>query len=191
MENKKYIKDMNEEELEIIFNNITSINQDSYNYTYEKNMDWQNELSDILFGKNWSKYIECISNYNSFYLRIKDYREFYKNLNLNNFDYLQEDKGIEYIKLYKKAKKVLNNLNKCKEYSDKYYDNHDKFEYICCEILKILEEELHLLEEIIEQEVKEDFIFNVQENEYLNQCYILDNNYTKLYEHINYIKEYN
>lgn len=188
---KKYVKDMTKEELKEIFKNVESIRTTMWDWKFEENMHWQEEYTDIFFGKEWHKYINYHDYYSSFFLRIKDATKFFENIKESNYQYLSIENAEEYKKLYKQARKYYNLMEKvCNFGSDKYYDNEEKLLETCEKILAILENELHLLENIEESELEDYFVMQVEENDCFSECYIEDNDYTKLYEHIEYIKTY-
>jgi hypothetical protein len=191
MENKKYIKNMSVEELKKIFNNIEYLQSKFYENLYEDNMNYQFDLGKIFFGENYNNYIDIRDYYSSFFIIIKDAVKFFENLQLYNKDYLNNEDAKKYTALYKQAKKHYNNINKCNYCSDNYYKHFELLENTCKSILEILEKELHSLENIEAQDVLEFFINDVFENNDFYDYYILDDDFTKLYEHFDYIKEYN
>lgn len=190
MENKRYLKELNEEELKEVFENISSLQEISFSYAYDVNMDWQLELGKIFFGNNWHDYLKMYDYYSSFYLKIKNTIEFFENISIGNADYLSEENSKKYIDLYKQAKKIYNNLCKCNTYSEKYLENEEKLDKICIELLELLENELHELENIDFEQAFETFKTDVFDNENYNDLYVLNNDFSKIYEHVNYIKEY-
>ena len=188
---KKYLKDMNKEELKKVFDNSTKIQEEQYNLVWQDNMDWQQEYFEIFFGKNWHEYIEMKDNYNSFYLRLKSAYKFFINLDKDVTDYLNIENAQIFKNIYKKANKYYINIDKrCNYGSDKYYENIEKLEEECGKLLEILENELHLLENINDDEVFESFCDDVYENNIYDDLYIENNDYTHIYEHIDYIKEW-
>lgn len=191
MEIKKYIKDMNDEELKKIFNNIEHLQKEFYENLYNDNMNYQIDLSKIFFGDNYINYLDIKDYYSSFFIIIKDTVKFFENLHLYNKDYLNNEDAKKYAVLYKQAKKHYNNMNKCNYYSDNYYKHFELLENTCKSILEILEKELHSLENIDFQDVLDMFINDVCENNDFYDYYILDDDFTKLYKHFDYIKEYN
>lgn len=188
---KKYVKDMTREELKEIFKNIKNIRNQMWDWKYEENMDYQHWLSKEFFGSEWHKYINYHDHYYSFFLRLKDATQFFENITESNADYLSIENAEEYKKLYKQAKKYYFYMNsKCNFGSDKYYENEEKLLETCEKILAMLEKELHKLEDIDENELEEYFIIQVEENECFLDCYIENNDYTRLFKHIDYIKEF-
>lgn len=188
---KKYVKDMTKEELKEIFKNVESIRNQMWDWKFEENMDWQQENANILFGKEWHNYINYHDYYSSFFLRIKDATQFFENITESNADYLNVEDSKKYLELYKQARKYYNLMEKvCNFGTDKYYENEEKLLETCEKILAILENELHLLENIEQEELEDYFVFQVEENGCFSECYIEDNDYTRLYEHIEYIKTY-
>lgn len=188
---KKYIKDMTKEELKQIFHNIESIRTTMWDWKFEENMEQQQEYANIFFGKEWHKYINYHDYYSSFYLRLKDATQFFENITECNADYLSVEDSKKYLELYKQARKYYNIMEKvCNFGTDKYYDNEEKLLETCEKILELFEKELHSLEDIDLEELEDYFIFQVEENGCFSDCYIENNDYTKLYEYIEYIKEY-
>lgn len=181
---KKYLNELNQEELTKIIENNESIKTLIFNTCYEDNMYWQEERAKDFFGNNWSKYINYHYSYNTFYLTIKNAIEFFENLSNNNYQYLKIEDSNVYIKLYNEAKKYYNNIKKCNYQSDKYFENEEKLENICEDILQILEKELHSFENISTEDVQEQFFLDVTENNCYNDFYIIDNNLNIVYQDI-------
>lgn len=102
---KKYLKNMNEEELKKVFDTSEKIQNKEYEATMQMNMDYQEELGGIFFGKGWSNYIKMYDNYSSFYLRIIDSTSFFENLAEDVTDYLSQENATRFKEIYKKAKK--------------------------------------------------------------------------------------
>ena len=166
---KIYINNLNEKELEKIFNINKKLQDKIFESVCQNNIDYQNFLSTEFFGNNFFEYLKINDNYSSFFITIKNTIKFFENLNITNSDYLSEDDSKEYIKLYKKAKKYYNYLDRCSFYSDNYYKNENLLEETCEEILKILEKELHLLEDINYNEVL-DYSLILFHNHLLHEC---------------------
>lgn len=182
MKNEKiYLQELNFEELQKVFDNNEKFKNIVFDDVYESNMDYQLFLSEEFFGKNAKNYLEIKDHYASFYTRIKDATKFFENLNINISDYLIEEDSKKYIELYKQAKKYYNNLNKCNYDSSNCYKNEKLLENTCKEILSILENELHKLEDISEEEVYQYFIDNI---EIYNDFYITEKTTFSLYEDI-------
>lgn len=179
MENKIYINELNEEELQKVFDNNEKFRNIVFDDAYESNMDYQLFLGEEFFGNNTRDYLKYIDNYSSFYLRITNAIKFFENLSLNNSDYLNTEDSKKYIKLYKQAKKYYNYMNKCNYYSDNYYKNENLLENTCKEILNILEKELHKLENINEEDVFQYFIDN---SEIYQDYYIIEKTTYSLYQ---------
>ena len=188
---KKYLKNMNEEELKKVFDTSEKIQNKEYEATMQINMDYQEELGDIFFGKGWSNYIKMYDNYNSFYLRIIDSTSFFENLAEDVTDYLSQENATRFKEIYKKAKKFYTNINsRCVYGSDKYYENYEKFEEECKKLLEILECELHTLENVEYGQALDTFYTDVMYNNIFDEFYIIDEDYTKVFEHVDYVKEW-
>lgn len=191
MNKKIYIKELNEEELKKVFENNKQIQQISFEKAYEDNMFWQEELGNIFFGKTFFEYLEIRDNYSSFYLKIKNPVKLFENLSLSNKDYLQTEESQKYIKYYKQAKKYYNYYNNCNYESDNFYKNFELLENTLIKIVAILEKELHLLEDVSEEDALTSFIYDVTENDFLESAYILNKQDFVLYEDVSYTKKYN
>lgn len=191
MNKKIYIKELNEEELKKVFKNNKQIQQISFEKAYEDNMFWQEELGNIFFGKTFFEYLEIRDNYSSFYLKIKNPVKLFENLSLSNKDYLQTEESQKYIKYYKQAKKYYNYYNNCNYESDNFYKNFELLENTLIKIVAILEKELHLLEDVSEEDALTSFIYDVTENDFLESAYILNKQDFVLYEDVSYTKKYN
>lgn len=57
-------------------------------------------------------------------------------------------------------------------------------------MLKILEDELHALENVDYEQAFDTFYTDVIDNNIFDEFYIIDNNYTKVFEHVDYVKEW-
>ena len=188
---KKYLKNMNKEELKKVFDTSVKIQNKEYEATMQMNMDYQEELGVIFFGKGWSNYIKMYNNYNSFYLRIIDSTSFFENLTEDVTDYLSQEDAKYFKEIYKKAKKFYTNINsRCVYGSDKYYENYEKFEEECKKLLEILEDELHKLESVDYEQAFDTFCTDVMDNNIFDEFYIIDEDYTKVFEHVDYVKEW-
>lgn len=188
---KKYLKNMNKEELKKVFDTSGKIQNKEYEATMQMNMDYQEELGDIFFGKKWSKYINMYDNYDSFFLKLKDSISFFENLDKGVTDYLSQENATRFKEIYKRAKKFYTSMNsRCVYGSDKYYENYEKFEEECKKLLEILEDELHKLENVDYEQTFDTFCTDVMDNNIFDEFYIIDEDYTKVFEHVDYVKEW-
>lgn len=188
---KKYLKDMNKEELKKVFDNSAKIQEYQFNIVLENNMNLQQEYGKMFFGENWYEYIEIHDHYSTFYLKLKSAYKFFDNLGKDVADYLSVENAQTFQDIYKKAKKYYININtRCNYGSNKYYENIEKLEEECNKLLEILENELHSFENIDNNEVFESFCDDVYDNNIYDGLYIENNDYTHIYEYINYIKEW-
>lgn len=186
MKKKIYLKDIkdNEELLKEIFNNNEKLKEVCYQETYELSMEQQLEFGELCLGKDFHNYISMYDNYNSFYLRVKDSALFIENIDK---DYLSTEEE----ELYNRAVELLEKRNN-EEDTDKYYEFDNDLDAVAVELLELIEKDLHGYEDIDEEQVVENFIFQLQYN-YVNEdlyYYDDDENYN-LYEDISYTKDWN
>lgn len=182
---KKYFKDLEtNKKIEIILNN-EDLKENVWNSCYEKNMELQRENGELMFGVDSHKYIDIRDNYDSFYLVLKNWHNFIDNL---DSDYLC-DKGFE---LYNKIillKNEYENIDIAEE-EEKFDELEEELEEKCKELLKICENQLHEFEKINDDTLKDYLEFELEENDLFSDLYIIDNDYSKVYEDINYTKEF-
>ena len=122
MKDKKiYIRDIKENEklLKKLLENNEKLRDAIFENYYTLRMDLQAGEFDLMFGKNWASYIDVKDNYNSFYLKLKDSYEFFKNLDSN---YLY-DEGLKIYKDLSKKFKKIECFNINDEDDSKKYDN--------------------------------------------------------------------
>lgn len=187
MKKKIYLKDIkeNEELLKEIFNNNEKLKEDCYKDTYELSMEQQLEFGELCLGKDYHNYIDIRDNYSSFYLVLRNGTKLIENIDK---DYLNTEEE----ELYNKAIKILEKMNNETMYSDKYYEYEDKLDNITKELLELIEKDLHGYENIDDEQVIENFIFQLQNNYVYEDLYYYedDKNYN-LYEDISYTKDWN
>lgn len=181
---KRYFKDIDtNKKIDIILNN-NDLREQLEPRFYEDNMEQQEEETELLFGKDWCKWLDIRDNYTSFYLVLKDWYKFINNLDR---DYLCT-KGID---LYNKIivlKKEYENTDMVED-EDKFNDLEEKLEEYCKELLKICEEQLHEYENFNEDDFKYYLEFHLEENNLFDDCYIIDDDYTKVYQDITKVYE--
>ena len=174
----RMLKDIEAEELkEILFKNEKMIEKLT-SFIIGDKMDQQEEYSNLLFGVDWYRYIEYKDNYNSFFLRLKNWEKFIENLGV---DYLNE-KGT------KKHAEILKDIKKYEdeEDEDKKAEFYGIIENECENLLEICENMLHEFEEYpTNDEILEYFIYNEIDfvDYYVNEANIicLDVAYTEYF----------
>ena len=190
--NKVFLKDIkeNKELLKKVFDSNERLKQQLYEDSYDLSMEQQLEFGELCLGKDHSKYIDLHEHYSSFFLTLKDSEKFILNIDK---DYL----SVEENKLYEKALKKLEKRDS-KEYgSEQYYKLDAELDDISEELLKLIEKDLHDYENVDEEQVFEDFMFNLNNNYSYEDLYYLEDltseketNYN-LYEDINYTRDWN
>lgn len=180
---KTYFKDIDiDKKLEIILNNNDLKEIVSQDY-YEYNMHIQEEEGQLMFGKDSHKYIEIRDNYDSFYLRLLNWRKFIENL---DSDYLCVNALGEYNKI-KEMITEYENIDIVEE-EEKFNDLEEKIEEKCKDLLLLCENQLHEYEQYNEEDLKEYITFNLEGNDLFSDFYIKDNDYSKVYS--DYTKTY-
>ena len=188
---KKYLKDMNTEELKKIFDNNEKIQNKAFEYVFEDNMLYQEELFSTFFNNNYYKYLDIAEHYDTFYLKIKDVSVFFVNLNKNAWECLSNTDSKKFKATYKNALKYYNILTShCNYQSDKYFENEEKLENECKILLKILEDKLHLLKNVDYNDAFDYFKNNSIDDGYFSNLYIENDDFLHVFEHIDYIKEW-
>lgn len=180
---KVYFKDLDTKtKIDIIMEN-----EDLYNRTceelYERNMEDQLEQGNLMFGSDHTKYIDIRDYYSSFYLVLKDWYKFINNL---DSDYLCQD-GIDLYNQIIPLKEQYENLD-C--FSEEFNELEDKLETLCKELLEICEKQLHEYENYNNEDIKEFLEYMFEDNNYLENYYILGNDTKTVYEDIRYTKSY-
>ena len=159
---KLYLKDMENDRRDYLIKlNEKLINQ-LLNNLYEDQMFQQGEASDCMFGKDWHKWIDYRDHYQTFYLRLKDYRNFLINLDA---DYLTPEAR----NLYDKTIIKLDTLDALDPYSENYDRLEAWIEKNSEIILKDAEEYLHEFENYPSED---DAIRYADEMEQLEDYYI-------------------
>lgn len=157
MQNKKYLNELNENELLEILNN----NSKFYNYIYEllsqERYYLNNEYINNLFTNNYNNYMEFKPHYDTFYIYVKNEYEFIKNIDI---EYLSEQ-----------TKNIYNEIIKNE-------NNEEKYILLCQELSDILTKELQDMEEITSEEIESELINNI---DYYKEFYTIDK---KIYKDI-------
>lgn len=179
-DNKIYIKDVkeNDEILKKILENNESFKNTIWEDYFDYCMRAQEDEFYYMFGQNWRNYIDIKDNYNSFYLRLKNCYEFFKNLDSG---YLYGKGLILYQDLSEKFEKI--------EYLSE--SEEEEFESQCVELLEICENQLHRWENLKEEDMVEYFLEEIQQGYFENLYYYKDKNDYILYEDISYTKCWN
>lgn len=177
--NKIYLKDLSIEDLKELCKNNDSFMEQFYQDLYDRNMDLQCEEGILMFGKDWHTYINMIDNYNSFYLRLKDWRMFIENL---DGDYLCQQ-GID---LYNNIINDKTTLDKMDEDNELYDNLEEHLENMCKLLLEICEKQLHEYEDY----PMFDDVFDYMYDNELYLEYYTDENKQKIYVDVSYTKEF-
>lgn len=197
MEKRKriYLKELidltDEEEKNIITKllmNNSEFERVVFEHVSQEYYDMQEEDGNLTLGSNWHEYIDIRDNYNSFYLRLKDYNKFFHNLDR---DYLCQD-GID---LYDKTEKLFkerdNMIVDTIESEDRFEELEDMIEKNCIELLEIVENQLHDYEKIDNNDLENWLFDNINDNNLFNELYYYEDDINmKLYEDISYTKEW-
>lgn len=137
---KKYVKDMEKEEIKKILENNNDFYNLVYNDLYEQDLEWQGEEADLMFGKDHYKYIEIHDNYSSFFLTLKNWSAFLDNLDR---DYLNIKNADLYNEIMKLKKEYENIACDTIEEENRYNELEDILEEKSKELLEACEDQLH------------------------------------------------
>lgn len=155
--NKTYLKDMQEAEAwELAFNNREYM-AELYEELAQVRGDQQSDEAGLILGSDWPRYIDYHDHYNSFYLRVKDPAEMIRNINK---EYLTEAQA----ERFEKAKSLLDKYEN-EEDPEKLNSWYDQLEIQAKGLLADIEESLHEYENITDDDIKEEFIINLEDNE--------------------------
>lgn len=178
---KIYLKDMEYEDLKKLIENNKEFIEEHADRLYEDNMFWQEEEGNNMFGNDWYKYIELRDNYDSFYLRLRDWNKFIDNL---DSDYLC-NKGIELYNYIMEKKKIFDSME---PYTDRYDNLEEHLENKCEELLEICEGQLHEYEKYPSEDEIVDAIIDCEW--YLEREYYTDENMKKICYDVAYTKTF-
>lgn len=185
--NKKvYICDIqnNDDLLIKLLDNNSKLEEKVYEYYYEDTMFQQEEFGTCCLGEKHYNWIDFHDNYNSFYLRLKNWDKFIMNI---DSDYL-DTKELELYNYIMQKRDVLYNM--C-QYSDNYDRLEEHLENKCDELLELIENDLHDYENYNFEDIKDYFIDTCMINGWFNDLYFYKNRYDyTLYEDISYSKSY-
>lgn len=137
---KKYVKDMEKEEIKKILENNSDFYNLVYNDLYTQDLEWQGEEADLMFGKDHYKYIEIHDNYSSFFLTLKNWSAFLDNLDR---DYLNIKNADLYNEIMKLKKEYENIACDTIEEEDRFNELEDILEGKSKELLEACEDQLH------------------------------------------------
>lgn len=175
---KKFIKDMDQKEIEKCLQVNERFYNLVYNDLYEQDMDWQYEEGKLLFGENSHKYIEIRDHYSSFYLVLINWYEFIENLDPS---YLCS-KGIDlYNEIIKLKKEYENIACDTEEEENRYNELEEELENKCKDLLEICEDQLHEYEK--GDYSTEDLIDYVMNSSSYEDFYITGENYILYSDH--------
>lgn len=178
---KIYLKDLSREELFDLCIKNDNFMEQFYERVQEDNMFWQEEESNNMFGKEWHRYIDCHDNYDSFYLRLRDWYKFISNL---DSDYLCSE-GLELYKYIMKKKKIFDSMT---QYTDRYDNLEEHLENTCADLLEICEGQLHEYEKYPSFDEVFDAMYDCEWQ--LEKDYYTDEKHEKVYLDVAYTKTF-
>ena len=176
---KKFIKNMDSEEIKKVLENNNKFYNLVYNDLYENDMEWQYEEGKLLFGENSHKYIDIRDHYSSFYLVLKDAFKFIENLDPT---YLCQN-GIDLYNEIMKLKKEYENIScDSKEEENRYNELEEEIENKCKDLLEICEKQLHEYEK--GDYSMDDMIDYIMNNSLYEEFYIIASDYVLYHDSI-------
>lgn len=146
---KKYLHELNEQELAEIFKNNDNLQNIVINDLIEYDLEAQQEEFENL---NIKKYVEVHDHYNTFYLRLKNAIGLFENLCI---DYCNQ----QVIEFYEQSKQFYND----------YLNDNEKYDIFVekMEILvELLDKQLHEYEQGIDFDTALDFFVEEAQSEY-------------------------
>lgn len=155
--NKTYLKDMQEAEAWELVHNNSDYMAELYEDLAQVRGDQQSDEAGLILGSDWPRYIDYNDHYNSFYLRVKDPAEMIRNIDK---EYLTEAQA----ERYEKAKSLLDKYEN-EEDPEKLDSWYDQLEIQAKGLLADIEESLHEFENITDEDIKEEFLFRLEDNE--------------------------
>ena len=175
----------NRELFKKILENNSYLSDVLYSTTLENFMEQQLEHGNLCLGNNFHEYINMYDSYSSFFLRVKDSEKMIKNIDK---DYLSSEE----IELYNKAWDLLEIRNNEEYGTDYYFELEEEIDKVASELLDLIEKDLHAYENPTDEDVLEEFMFQLIENETYSDLYYYENDNTyNLYEDVRYTKNWN
>lgn len=170
--------------LKTILDNNSKLKDALYEGKYEYNMDDQLYYGNEILGKDTRKYVDIRDHYSSFYLRLLDADLFLDNLDTTYLTDKQKD-------LYDEAYSYKTKKENIEMFTEEYYDCEEKEEKVCEQLLDTIETFLHEFEDVNEEDVLDYFIFNLEDDIYYGNLYYYNDDVNfKVYEDVNYTKEW-
>lgn len=161
---KVYLVDMDTDKRNKLIKKNEKLIYKLMDFLYEQQMFNQQMEGEEMFGDDYYKYISIEDNYDSFYLVLKNWEKFIKNLNA---DYIYNTEAINlYNNIIKKQEKLYNMDD---VYSDDFYELDEEIEKDCKKLLSYCEKQLHEYEKTPEED---DAIQYADEMEQLEGYYI-------------------
>ena len=177
MKNIKYLKDFTKEDYQKLFNENESFKELAYNTAIENADFWVGEYLSA-FKDSFSDYSIGVNNHN--YIEIKDYQTFIQDFYNFMVSYSCSD---EQENQYKKALVSLNRYEN-EEDEEKTYSLYESFEEEADKLKGLLLESWVSEYEYWDHnddELLNFIIEDIEANEYMQEYYIKNNDFTKLY----------
>lgn len=169
---KRYINEMNEEELKLVFNNNSKIRESVYNMMSADNDDYVAEIIDTLNEKE-GLWHYTIDEYSRSYIKVVKHYQFYTNF----------ENAMKYYPIfnYEESQELLSKLyygmdleearDSVKQYSQLYQELDEKLDELSEELAdRIVKELVRLLE--VNSDDMLDYFINTLENGYFDKLYI-------------------
>ena len=177
MKNIKYLKDFTKEDYQKLFNENDNFKELAYNEAIKQADSW---VSDYLnaFKGDFANY--SISNYEKSYIQVRNFQDF-----INDFYQFKKDYSCteEQDKQYEKVLSILNQYEK-EEDDEKVFALYDNFEKEAEKLKDLLLDSWvseYTYWDHNDDELLNFIIEDIEANNYMEDYYIKDNDYSKLY----------
>ena len=175
---KRYIKELNEDELKIVYSKNKGFQDIAYEFVYEDNSDYVNEiLKELNSSKALSDYSIDSNSYS--YIKVSNHYDFYNNLEKVIHHY----PIFNYDDMQKMTASILDGIDlaiakdSVKQYSGLYQELDERLDKLSKEVCAdIVSELVHLLD-VDEDYVYDSFLNLVYENSLYDNVYIIDDTF--------------
>lgn len=175
---KRYIKELNEDELKLVYSKNKGFQDKAYDCVYEDNSDYLNEiLKELNRSKALSDY--SIDNNSYSYIKVSNHYDFYKNLEktIHSYPIFNYDEMQRIIVSISDGIDLAIARDSVKQYSGLYQELDERLDKLSKELCDIIVSELVHLLDIDEDYVYDTFTELVHEDGSYDNVYILDDTF--------------
>lgn len=175
---KRYIKELNNDELKLLYSKNKSFQDNALNDVYEDNSEYLNEiLKELDRSKALSDY--SIDNSSYSYIKVSNHYDFYNNLEkvIHSYSILNYDETQRITTSILDGIDLAIARDSVKMYSTLYQELDERLDKLSKELCDIIVSELVHLLDINEDYVYDTFLNQVFEYDIYNNVYILDDTF--------------